>query len=137
VFGQPAPPSPGPGPAPPKPAPPADPLLAKLQAAYAADPNLPPLKAAQRILLIGLYEAMAAHAAQPNVATVGRLKADLDATAKAMTILPTALLELRKMIAQEVLSVTGKDPAAALDDALRAKVAACFSHVAAALTLVK
>lgn len=128
-----------PGPTPPGPKPPVPPvnlLAKKLQDAFAADSGLPSVKAAQRDLLTGLYEAMATYTATTKDATVGDLRSKLQATAEAM-IMPGALIEARKVIAAEVTAAVGTEPGAVLDEARRTRAVDVFTRIAKALKEVK
>ena len=134
----PDPPAPSPpDPPPPPPPPPApSPLTSKLQAAYAADPGAVSVKAGQRVMLQGLYEAMIEHAKKKEIVNAADLVSDLKAAAGQM-IQPTALIELRKVISAEVASVLGREPTATLDPDLRPKAVELFQRVAKSLSEVK
>ena len=138
TFGQ-APPGPGPDPGPqPKPNPPAptDPLVAKLQAAYTADPAMPAVKLGQKVMLIGLYEGMALKVLDPTLQTSKDLS-DAYVNLAKKTIASFALVDLRKIIAAEVAAMIGTDPGAKLDPVLRPKAAALFDGFGKALMQVK
>jgi hypothetical protein len=125
-------------PAPPKPPspPPSDPLAQKLQAAFTADATPAALKAGQKVLLQGLYEAAAQHAQDPTIATTGALLDDLKKTAAAM-LAPSALVECRKAIAAEIAVTLGTDPATKLDGPTREKAVTLFTSIARALAAVR
>jgi hypothetical protein len=127
---------PGPPPAPPPPPPPADPLAARLQAAYTAATDPPAVKGKQKDLLVGLYQAMAIHAQDAKIQTTGDLLGDLKTTADRL-IIPTALMECRKVISAEVSAVLGLNSTAAMDAATRQKAVDVFNHVGKALDSCK
>lgn len=134
ILGGPAPiPPPPPGPTPP-PAPVA--LVARLQAAFTADPKPLDQKQAALTLLCGLYQAMGPHCDSKDLKTVGDLLADLKAVAAKM-IVPGALTTLRQVIATEIAGTLGTTPGAVLDDATRTKAKDCFHRIANALGGVK
>lgn len=136
TIGKPSPgPGPNPGPTPPAPTPPTNTLLKKLQDCYAADSASPDLKAGQKSLLISLYSAMAAHAKDPSIKTTTDLRADMERVASEM-INQSLLKTCREIIAAEVVSVLGDEPAT-LDDSMRAKAVAVFEQIASALRGVK
>lgn len=127
---------PVPPPPPPPPLPPVNPLTVKLQAAYTADPGVASVKAGQRVMLIGLYEAMVDHAKQNSITTTGELLADLKAVAEKM-IAKGALIECRKVIAAEIGAALGSNPDARLDPDLRPRAVDVFDRIAKSLSEVK
>ena len=130
-IGDPAPPTP---PAPPAPT---DPLAARLQAAYAADPAPVAVKQKQIAILYGVYGAMAEHCqSDTTLKTLGDVLTELQNTAKWLGLVSDGLIECRKMIAAEVGSL-GTSPGMAFDATLRAATVACFGKIAKALELVK
>lgn len=137
----PVPPTPVPPvPVPPVPVPPApeptSELAKKLQACWAADPTNMVVKTSQRALIVGLYEAMVGHAKNEKVATTGDLLGDLKVQAAEM-LLPTALIECRRIIGAEVAAALGTDPATVLDAPLRGKAVDVFGRIAKAMAEVK
>lgn len=131
----PAPPKPTP-PVPPKPVPPTpDAFTAALKKCFDADPAAATAKNGQRILLQGLYEAMADHARDAQFENTGQLLAKLRDVASKM-ISPGMLVECRKLIAAEVVATIG-DENSPYDAATRAKGVAVFTKIAKALSEVR
>jgi hypothetical protein len=133
ILGNPKPPEP---PKPPVPPVPTDPLAKALQAAYDGDKAATATKNGQRILLVGLYEAMADHAKNMAIKTAGDLLKDLRDVGGQM-IAPGALIECRKLISGEVSTILGTNPAAALDPDLRPKAIDVFTRISKALAEVR
>lgn len=133
----PAPPEPPPAPpSPPKPPQPTDPFVARLQAAYDADPAPMADKSTHRARLSGLYIAMAQHCDEPTITTTAQLKADLVKTA-AKLALPDMLVQVRKVIAAEVASCLDASPGASLTTESRGAAKACFTRISASLDALK
>ncbi len=139
---------PGPNPPNPKPPnpnpplPPADPLVSKLSAAFAADGGPTPVNRAQVVALIGLYEAAADHAAKPGITTVGMLLEDIRKVANGEggqpgLIRPDVLVGVRKAISAEVVNVLGDEPSTRLDVVTRTRAVDIFRRIAAALAKVQ
>jgi hypothetical protein len=133
VKGPPQPMPPGPDPKPPAPVPPADPLAAKLQAAFDAE-VLPKEKKAEAIKdKVELYTQAAKLALDPEVATTGQL---LGRVKKAADALHTDTLPLvRKAVRAELQAAMPED--VPLTPESRAKAAAMFTRIKTALEGVK
>lgn len=123
---KPAPPAPKP-PAPKPPAPPADPLVAKLRAAYLADPGAD--KAERLAERAELYAQAAKVAADESLATVGQVLETVRGAS--LKLAPDSLKGVRAAIAAELAAVFPDDDV--LDAACRARLTAAFARVAAAL----
>lgn len=124
-------------PTPPTPPPtPVDPLVMRFQAAYTTSPEPPATKTKQKDLLVGLYQAMAIHAADTNIRTTNDLLGDLKKTAEKL-LLPDVLVEVRKLISAEVGAVLGNAGAVAIDEPMRKKAVEIFGKIARSLDSVK
>ncbi len=143
----PLPPEPGPtppGPVPPIPVPPTPPskLTTDLQMCFNAETITQAAKDEQRVALIGLYQVMVRDAQKKNTdgtfkyLTTGDLVGDLQAAA-AILIDVNVLVPCRKIIATEVTTALGTDPAKVLDAAMRAAAVDVFARVAKSLGEVK
>lgn len=124
-----------PDPKPPEPKPPSA-LTVKLQAAYTADAAPASTKAGAKVMLQGLYEAMADHTKDTKISTTGQLLDDLKVVAKKM-IAPEALIECRKVISAEIAVNLGTNPDAKLDPDLRPRAIETFQKIARSLGEVK
>lgn len=127
-------PAPGPGPGPaPGPGPGA--LVVKLQAAYLLDKQPPQSRAEQKILLTGIYQALAVKAQDKSVRSTSELMVQLRAAITGL-MKTDSLVEVRALVANEAKLQFGESPAV-LDDALRSRLAAFWQGMAEALKLVK
>lgn len=127
---------PGPGPKPPAPPEPIDPLVAKLRAAYAADPG--PEKAADLKKLVALYLEAVTFARQDGFATAADLFGAVSAAAASLlpadpTTGARRLDGVRRVISAELVNVLPTDPAAPLTEEVRGQAAAAFGRYAKAL----
>ena len=126
-------PAPGPGPQPgpgPGPAPPADPLKARLKAAYDTDPLVIDKRREQAKDLAALYRQAAKLAADPTVATSGDLLQRVKAAAGTL-VGADSLKAVRTVAGVELAAVLPTD--AALADDQRSAAAALFAKLAATL----
>jgi hypothetical protein len=119
-----------PRPTPSKPAPPADPLKAKLAAAYAAAAGTDAQKRDWAKDLAALYRSAAKVALDPKVTTTGALRAKLG-TAAEVLVGADALVEVRKAVAGELAAVLPTDADLTADQ--RTAVGALFARLAAVL----
>lgn len=123
---------PGPGPDPP----PTDPLVLALQTAYTSDPGAPADKAKWKSALAALYRRGTIAANDANVKTAGDLHSILKTASN--SLLPAdALPATRARVAQELTATLPTKPDAVLTADDRAKAAAKFEQLAAALEQVK
>ena len=133
-FGKaPAPPKPAPPPAPPRPEPPADPLLAKLKAAYLADPAPAGVKAEALKNRVALYAAATATAADESLLTVGAVLETIGAASVKLD--PDHLRGVRAVLRDELAAVFG-DADELLDPATRKRLADTFARLAGLLRAV-
>jgi hypothetical protein len=128
------PPKPPTPPTPPVP-PPADPWVAELRTAFASDVGAAADKSNWKATLSGFFAAMADHAKNPAIRTVGDLLADF-AAAKASLLPDGALAAVRRVCGGHVAEVAPADADAPLDP-LRDKFAGAFARLAQALEQVK
>lgn len=123
-------PTPGPAPkpdAPPAPVVPPDPLAVAIRAAYLADPD--PEKATRLAERVELYAQAARLAASTDLATVAEVLGKVKEAGASLS--GDALLGVRKLASAELAALfPGDSP---LDADLRAKLAAAFARVGAAL----
>jgi hypothetical protein len=126
-------PMPGPDkPDPPKPAP-TDPLVARLQAAYTAEPGTPADKADALANKVELYRQAAKLAADPAVATTGELVTRVRQASDALGT--DRLPGVRKVVRAELQAAMPTD--VPLDAATRKLAADTFDRIKAALEAVR
>lgn len=124
-----------PGPQPPAPIPAPSVLVAKLQAAYALDKQPVAQKTEQKVLLVGIYQAVAVKSADKSVKSTKDLMAQLR-TAMDGLMRPDSLLEVRSFVAGEARLQFGDTPAP-LDDGLRTRLVVFWQGMADALKVVR
>lgn len=120
---------PPPGPPPPLPVPPIpDVLPQKLREAYLADKS--PGKRGQLVNLIGIYSAMADHAATDPSITTSLALLDVLNKVKAGMLVDGVLMDLRRLVSAEISATLGPPSNAPLD---REKAAGMFRRIVKSL----
>lgn len=119
---------PAPPPGPPIPPPPVDDLPLRLKALYAAETS--PAKRGQLVNLVGIYQAMAEHAANDKSIVTSQELLDVLTKVKTGMLMDGVLLDLRRAITVEVAAVVGPPGPGAFD---RDRVAAMFKRIVKSL----
>lgn len=129
---------PAPGPAPPGPIPPGpapNALVAKLQTVFDQDKQPPAARTDQKIMLVGIYQALAVKAQDKSVKSTTELMSQLR-TAIAGLMKTDSLVEVRMLVANEARLQFGEAPVQMTDD-LRTRLATFWQSIADALKQVK
>lgn len=133
---EPVPPEPKPEPKPdPKPEPAPSALVLKLQNAYALDKQPSAVKAEQKIMLIGIYQAVALKAQDKSVKSTADLMKQLRTAVEGL-MKADSLIEVRTLVANEAKLQFGEAPAQLTDD-LRARLVTFWQGMADSLKQVK